>query len=174
MVRMNAVNTEPVMESGPNKETFEAFFRHSYVRLCRALLLLTSDPGEAEDLAQEALARVYERWDRVRRMESPDGYLYRTAMNLNRKRLRRLAIRTRRAADQPLPPDDLASAEERVDLLRIIASLPRGQREALVLVEWMGFEAEEAASILRITPTTVRTRVHRARAALRPKERVDE
>ncbi|HZA40654.1 MAG TPA: sigma factor [Actinomycetota bacterium] len=52
------------------------------------LILLTADRHEAEELAQEAMARAYAWWDRVGRMNSPGGYVYRTAVNLNRKRLR--------------------------------------------------------------------------------------
>jgi len=39
------------------------------------MLLMTGDRSEAEDLAQEAMARVYERWRRVRGMGSAEGYL---------------------------------------------------------------------------------------------------
>src|SRR6478736_10515180 len=82
---------------------FEDFFRTEYRRLVRALYLLTSDRTEAEDLAQEAMARVFERWDRLRAAASPTGYLYRVAMNLHRNRLRSLRVRARRvpvAADR--------------------------------------------------------------------------
>lgn len=74
---------------------FVAFFREEYPRLVRAALLLTGSPQEAEDLAQEALSRAFERWDQVGAMDSPTGYVYRTAMNLHRKWLRRLAVRAR-------------------------------------------------------------------------------
>jgi RNA polymerase sigma-70 factor (ECF subfamily) len=50
---------------------------------------------------------------------------------------------------------------------RALQSLTRQQREALVLVEWLGFDSEEAASILGIRASSVRTRLHRARTALR-------
>jgi len=53
------------------------------------MYLLTGDRREAEDLAQEALVRAFERWSRVRSMANPPGYVYRTAINLNRNRLRR-------------------------------------------------------------------------------------
>ena len=52
---------------------FEEFFQVEYRGLVRALYLLTGDQGEAEELAQATMARVYERWDRVRVMESPAG-----------------------------------------------------------------------------------------------------
>jgi len=61
---------------------FKVFFRDEYRGLVRALYLLTADQAEAEELAQETMARVYERWDRVSGMESPSGYAYRVAVNL--------------------------------------------------------------------------------------------
>jgi DNA-directed RNA polymerase specialized sigma24 family protein len=66
-------------------EDFSDFFRREYTRLARACLLLTGDASEAEDLAQDALARVYVRWDEVASMDSPEGYLFKTALNLNRR-----------------------------------------------------------------------------------------
>src|SRR5436309_15717753 len=75
---------------------FDDFFRGEYPRLVRSLYLLTADLPEAEELAQESMARAYERWGRVRRMDAPGGYVYRTAVNLNRKRVRHLAVRVKR------------------------------------------------------------------------------
>jgi RNA polymerase sigma-70 factor (ECF subfamily) len=154
---------------------FESFFEAEYPRLARALYLMTGDRAEAEELAQEAMVRVYERWDRIRRMSSPTGYLYRTALNLNRSRLRRLAVRARRLVAPGQPPDPASAAEARDELGRALASLPEGQREALVLVEWLGLDAEEAGRVLGIEPVTVRVRISRARASLRERmEGVDE
>src|SRR5437899_10060597 len=81
---------------------FESFFRTEYPTLVRMLFLLTGSSAEAEDLAQEALARAFERWKRIREMDSPGGYVCRTALNLNRKRLRRLGIGARKS---PRPAD---------------------------------------------------------------------
>ncbi|MGH2637435.1 MAG: RNA polymerase sigma factor, partial [Actinomycetota bacterium] len=44
---------------------------------------------------------------------------------------------------------------------------PRTQREVLVLVEWLGYTAEEAGGVLGIEPASVRGRLHRARKSLR-------
>src|SRR5688572_10314123 len=87
---------------------FEGFFHREYPRLVKSLYLTTSDLLEAEELAQEAMARVFERWDRVKAMDAPGGYLYRTAMNLNRKRLRRLAVRARQVLWPVEPTDAIA------------------------------------------------------------------
>src|SRR4029078_10527725 len=76
---------------------FEAFFEAEHARLLRALYLVTGDPQEAEELMQDAFVAVWERWARVRSRDEPTGYLYRTAMNRFRSRLRRAARATRRA-----------------------------------------------------------------------------
>jgi len=147
-------------------ERFPEFYRREYPRLARASLLLTGSVVDAEDLTQEALARVYERWDQVSAMDSPEGYLYRTAMNLHKKALRRLAVRARVIVERS-ERDDLQVAEDRLEVLRAVAALPRAQREALVLVEWLGFDADEAGRLLGVEAVSVRTRLHRARAGLR-------
>ena len=148
-------------------EDFDGFYRAQYTRLVRALLLLTGDANDAEDLAQEALARVFERWERVARMESPEGYLYRTAFNLRRKETRRLRVRTRRASDPSLSTRPDPSLDDRLTVLSAVASLPAAQREALVLVEWLGFEVKDAAAVLGIRPVSVRSRLLDARRGLR-------
>ncbi len=148
---------------------FEEFFQVEYRGLVRALYLLTGDQGEAEELAQATMARVYERWHRVRVMESPAGYVYRAAVNLHRQRLRHLAVRARRLLVMAVHAESTQTLGPgvRLELADAIASLPIGQRQAFMLVEWLGMSAEEAARILRIAPASVRTRIHRARAALR-------
>src|SRR5207302_3540223 len=106
-------------------------------RLARAAFLLCGDASEAEDLAQEAMVRVYERWSRVSRMNSPTGFLYRTALNLHRSRLRRLAARARRRGS-PAPPafasDPAEAAVAHDHVARALAAPPAGPRAAVVLV----------------------------------------
>src|SRR6266498_4134161 len=76
-------------------EDFEAFYLAHRVRLFRALVVVTRDVHAAEEVAQDAFVRVWERWDRVRQMEDPAGYLYRTALN-SWFQVRRRAVRAAR------------------------------------------------------------------------------
>ena len=152
--------------------SFERFFHDEYERLGRALYLVTGNRAEAEDVAQEAMVRVYEHWERATNADSTVGYLYRTALNLHRSRLRRAAVRLRRAP-RVAPNDPLAAADDRDELGRLLAALPDGQREALVLVAWLGMSADEAGAVLGIEPVSVRVRVSRAKAALRAGGRGD-
>ena len=146
---------------------FEEFFEAEHVRLARALYLLTGSAVEADELTQEAMVRVYERWDRVGQMHSPQGYLFRTALNLHRSRVRWLASRARQIVQATPSRDPADVVQGRDSLDRALASLPTGQRAAVVLVEWLGMEPQEAATALGIKPGSVRARLSRAKAALR-------
>src|ERR687896_1089292 len=68
---------------------FEGFFEDQKDRLLRVMSVITGSRAQAEDLAQEAFTRVFERWETVAAMEDPAGYLHRTAMNLFRNQYRR-------------------------------------------------------------------------------------
>jgi RNA polymerase sigma factor (sigma-70 family) len=149
--------SEPVLD-------FDTFFHTEYQRLFQTMYLLIRNRTQAEDIAQEAMARTYERWNGIR---DPAGYVYRTAFNLRRGWLRRLALAAAKRPEQAPRRDELEAAEHRVDAVRALAGLPRTQREALVLVEWAGMTAEEAGRVLGIQPVSVRGRVHRARSTLR-------
>jgi RNA polymerase sigma-70 factor, ECF subfamily len=157
-------------------QAFEDFFDAHYERLLRVLYLSTGNRHEAEDLAQDAFVRVYERWPRIGRVENPAGYLYRVALNARRSRLRRIRVAAAKALQlRPEPPGDPhEAAEDRMTVRRALAALPAGQREAVVLVEWLGLTDAEAGEVLGLTPGAVRTRLHRARAALREQLRGDE
>jgi RNA polymerase sigma-70 factor (ECF subfamily) len=149
--------------------TFEAFYLAQHERLFQALYLLTGDRFEADDLAQEALLRTYERWDRVAAMDSPAGYVYRTALNLHRSRLRSVLLRMRRRF-AAVPGEDLSGpVSASHDIRTALAELPRGQREAVILVEWLGLGSAEAGRVLGIDASSVRGRLHRARASLQEK-----
>jgi RNA polymerase sigma-70 factor (ECF subfamily) len=100
-------------------------------------------------------------------MDSPAGYVYRTALNLHRSRLRALVVRARRVF-AAIPAEDLSGpVAASHDVRRALARLPRGQREALILVEWLGLGSEEAGRVLGIDAASVRGRLHRGRASLR-------
>lgn len=148
------------------EESFEEFFEGTYERLLRALFLVIGNRQEAEDATQEAFVRVYERWDSVRGRPNPAGYAYRVALNVYRSRLRRVGAAARRIwmEDQP---DEIAAADDRDVIGRALATLPRGHREALVLVDWLGMTDEEAGRILGVAPVTVRVRLSRARPRMR-------
>ena len=111
---------------------FEAFFEAERVRLQRALYLLTGNVEEAEEVLQESFIALWERWDRVGAMDDPTGYLYRTALNRYRSRMRRVGRAARLAIGQAHGRDGFAEAEDRVEIARALAALSPRRREAIV------------------------------------------
>jgi RNA polymerase sigma factor (sigma-70 family) len=158
----------PQDEPAPSAVTsFEAFFEAEHGRLLRAMYIVTGNAQEAEELMQDAFVAVWERWDRVGAMDEPTGYLYRTAMNRFRSRLRRAARATRRVVGAAEGRDAFAAAEERDAVARALARLPERQRAAIVLTELLGYDSTEAGRILGVKDVTIRSLASQARAALR-------
>jgi len=146
---------------------FEEFFELEKDRLLRVLSLITGNRAEAEDLAQEAFTRVFERWGAVATMEDPAGYLHRTAMNLFRSQYRRAARGLKRAIGREPEQDVFQHVEDRDVAAKALAGLTPRQRAALVLTEALGYSGEETGRLLGIRASTVYALTHQARAALR-------
>src|SRR2546426_410948 len=90
---------------GTSPAEFEAFFLEHHEQLFRALWLVTRNRHEAEEVMQDAFVRLLERWPALQGAGDLEGYLYRTAMNVFRSRLRRAAVALRKAI-RHLPVDD--------------------------------------------------------------------
>ncbi|HEX6399560.1 MAG TPA: sigma-70 family RNA polymerase sigma factor [Actinomycetota bacterium] len=160
------------MRPGDAGSSFEAFFSAERARLFGALVVMTGNRAEAEEILQDAFLKVWERWERVAVMEEPVGFLYRTAMNLFRKRLRRAAVAVRKAAHLLPRGDELAQIETRDEAVRLLRRLTPRERAAIVVTAYLGYSSEEAGELLGIQATTVRVLTNRARATLRGVEEV--
>ena len=147
--------------------TFESFFEDEKDRLLRVLSVITGSTAEAEDIAQEAFTRVFERWDSVRSMENPSAYLYKTAMNGFRSEYRRAALSLKRVVGIGPAEDVFQAVEDRELAAPSLARLTPRQRAALVLTEGLGYSGEEAGTLLGIRASTVWALTHQARTALR-------
>lgn len=147
--------------------SFEEFVSANYERLFGAACLVTGDRFEAEEITQEALVRVLERWDRVREMADPQAYLFRTAFNVLRSRFRRARLALFRAFAPRPTPDAFAAVEDKEVVVRGLRRVSANQRAALVATALLGYSSEEAARILGTTASNVRARSTRARAALK-------
>lgn len=165
----------PVLQGTPPRDlgpastvpAFEDFFEQESRSLFRRLCLVTGNRQEAEDVMQDAFLRVYERWDRVARMEDPVGYLYRTAFNVFRRRSRRAALAVRRTLGLAPSADEFAAADARHVVSGALARLTPRQRAALVLTEILGYGSEEAGRVLGVRAGTIRALASQGRAAMR-------
>jgi hypothetical protein len=116
-------------EVGEGAPSFEEFYEAACRPLFTALCLVTGNRHEAEEVAQDAFVRVFERWDRVGALEDPTGYLFRVSMNVFRSRYRRASLGLRRALFlAPAETDDLAAVETHDEVVRLLRSLGPKQR----------------------------------------------
>jgi len=147
--------------------SFEEFFEAEKAGLYGALCLVTRNRFEAEEITQDAFVRVLEKWERVRSLEDPVGYLYRTAMNAFRKQHRRAVLATKRTLGLTPADDGIEAIEARDAAVRALAPLSSRQRAAVVLIDLLGYPSEEAAKMLGIRASTIRQHASRAHAALK-------
>jgi RNA polymerase sigma-70 factor (ECF subfamily) len=150
-----------------SEASFEDFFESEHRTLFRRMCLIANSPAEAEELMQDAFMKLWERWDRVAAMQDPTGYLYRTAMNLFRKRYRHAIVAARRTFRADPQADVIALVEARTAVTQALASLSPRQRAAVVLTDLIGFSSEEAAQMLGVRPGTIRSLASQGRSAIR-------
>jgi RNA polymerase sigma-70 factor, ECF subfamily len=165
-----AASSEEAELPGPvDGPSFEEFFAAERARLFGALSVMTGNRAEAEEIMQDAFLAAWERWDRVAAMDDPVAYLYRTAMNRFRKRLRRASVAVRKVVDLMTDDDALAVVESRDEATRVLGLLTPRERQAIVLTAYLGYSAEDAGRLLGIKAGTVRVLTTRARATVRSK-----
>lgn len=152
---------------GGPPDDLTAFCHRELPRLVGALSLYCGDALLAQELAQEALTRVCQRWEEVRKKRSPQAWAHRVALNLahswyRRRSAERRAL-VRHGGAQPVEPtsaDDLA-------IRLAVARLPHAEREVLVLRYYLTYSVQEAAELTGRSPEAVRTLTHRAVSRLR-------
>ncbi len=154
-------------------DPFSAFYDEDYERVVSAVALVAGSRPVARDAVDEALARAWERTQRGRTIDSLAAWCTTVAFNVARRRFRRRAAE-RRAVEllggQQVPTDSPERLVERSaiagEVRRALARLPRRQREVTVLHYFLERSVDEIARELGVHPGTVKTSLHRARAAL--------
>jgi RNA polymerase sigma factor (sigma-70 family) len=142
---------------------FEGWYRAEYGRVLASILVLTGDWNDASEITDEAFTRALGRWNRVRVMESPEGWTYRTAVNVWRRTARRRALERRLLPWLVSRETAAAPAGEVWDLVR---SLPIRQRTAVVLRYVADLTEPDIAAVMEVTRGTVASTLADARRAL--------
>ncbi len=146
---------------------------------------LTGNPADADDLTQETFTQAFRKWGTFEGRADPGSWLYIITLRLFRKKLRRkkghekslapeselMPFRDRGIADLPvdaLPPiNRILDREAMHSLETAIARLPTSFRVPLILKDILELSTEEVAEVTGLKALTVKTRVRRARLALR-------
>ena len=137
----------------------------TYARLVGTLTVATGSRADAEEVVQEAFARLLPRWSTVETYDNPEAWVRTVAFRLSASRWRRAKVAARAMARIGAPPDVAPPDGTRLDAERVLEGLPRAYREVLVLHHALGLPLEQVAAELRIPVGTVKSRLSRARAA---------
>jgi RNA polymerase sigma-70 factor (ECF subfamily) len=138
---------------------FDGFYRSHRDRLCRALDLTIRDSDLAAEAVDEAMTRAAQRWETVGAYDSPEGWVYRVALNWATSVFRRR---------RPLPwrGEGLWDTLPDPDVSRAVAGLPVKLRTVVVARYYLDWSVSQIAEGLGIPAGTVKSRLHRALARL--------
>jgi RNA polymerase sigma-70 factor (ECF subfamily) len=136
------------------REEFAAWYREQHPRVLAALTIVAGSTDVAADATAEAFVRAYERWDRVRTMGSPGGWLYRVALNVVRRRARRHSLEhdlLRRVMRTAAPAPPAAPSALQPEVWEAVRALPDRQRTAVALRYVLDLPEAEVAALMGIT-----------------------
>jgi RNA polymerase sigma-70 factor (ECF subfamily) len=164
-----------------DQSAFEALIRRHERRVFGLLMRMLGNRQDAEDVAQEAFLSLHRHGHRFRHQARFSTFVFRVAANaaLNRRRtlgrknarIRQLKLRQEAGTDLPTTPRDpeaqTAGAEIQIQVQEALSRLPEDLRMATVLYDIEGLSYREIATVLKIPEGTVKSRIHRARSALR-------
>lgn len=157
--------------TGSDAADAETLYRAHYRSLFRLAAVFLDDRSAADDVVQEAFLRLHSG------RSGPTGgkefaWLRQVVVNGCRERYRRQAVAKRRTPQQSQEQGGADEAVLAADLHRRVAAavdqLPTRQRECIVLHHFERLTESEISGVLGISVGSIKTHLHRGRAALRP------
>ncbi len=164
-----------------SEEAFAELVKKYRIKVFNLAFSLTHDRDVADDLAQEAFIKAYYALPRFQSRSGFGTWLYRIAINhvrdYLRKKSRMIQISIEKIKESSILQEDKTMKEEKESteeqrkqiVHQSIRSLPEKHQVILSLRDIQGFSYEEISKILKISPGTVDSRIHRARKMLRKK-----
>lgn len=156
--------------NGGDVRAFDTLYHRYRDWVVRLAVRFTGNEHDALDVLQETFSYVFRKFPGFRLTASMTTFLYPVVKNLSIAARRK---RTRMASTDSVElPDPAAPAARdpdggRAELAAVMASLPEGQREVLLMRFVDGMSLQEIAAALEIPEGTVKSRIHNAIATLR-------
>jgi RNA polymerase sigma-70 factor (sigma-E family) len=156
---------------GRERADIENLYRAEAQRFGRVAFLLTGNTEQAQDLVQEAFARMFHRWRSIKDPSALESYLRRTIVNLAQKAWRKRVheqnyIQSHRSRDEDfvVAHPDLETKEQLFESLR---RLPSRQQAAIVLRYYEDLPEREIAKVLDCPVGTVKSSLARGLRAMK-------
>jgi RNA polymerase sigma-70 factor, ECF subfamily len=170
----------PSVPPSTDAESFERLYRAHREQVFATCFRLCGDRVTAGEWMQDVFVRIWEQWGALEDPDHAGGWVHRVTLNTvfnvkraNRRRLARVALADDFASPPPEPSTGGASLfatptpMRRIALDRAMEAISGRAREVFVLHDVEGLPTDDIAHLLRITPSTVRVQLSRARAQLR-------
>ena len=152
---------------------FDEFYQGTRQRLVAYLYAVGGDLAEAQDAAQEAYTRAWQRWSQLATSSDPEAWVRTVGWRVLAHRWR--SLRSRRRADHRHGGIDAerAATEDIVDLIAALRRLPAAQRQVVVLHHLLDVPVAQIAAETGLPTGTVKARLSRGRTALAAMLRTD-
>lgn len=160
---MKRINVTPLIITPAQ---FQEGYTQYSGQLCAYLTRsLRGDAIEAECIVQEAFVKAWEKRSSLRDSSAFRSWIYSIALNILRQRKRKkrpvIMEKIETICERPSPEQQVIARQVLGRVTTALAKLPDDQREALLLVRLENVKFREAAEILDIPESTVKTRVRR-------------
>jgi RNA polymerase sigma-70 factor, ECF subfamily len=152
-----------------DRSAFVDLMRRHERRVYNLAFRMLGRPEEARDATQDAFLACFRHLDRFRGDAAFTTWLHRIAVNACYDLLRKRPATTSlddETADPVPAPDHADRAAAAADVQRALLAIPEEYRVVLVLFEVEDLSVEQISSVLGIPSGTVKSRLHRGRAAL--------
>ena len=184
---MAATETQLIARAQQGDESaFEVLYAEHKRRVYSLCLRMTSDPADAEDLAQEAFLQLFRKIATFRGESAFTTWLHRLVVNVVLMRMRKKGLpvvsldEPDTSNDEPVQRDfgendlRLLGSIDRIRLTRAIDMLPQGYRTVFMLHDVEGYEHNEIAQIMNCSVGNSKSQLHKARLKLREMLRSEE
>lgn len=161
---------DAVLAAQGDARAFERLYR-AHVARVHSLARRMLTPAEADDATQDVFVRAWQKLGTFRGASAFGTWLHRLAVNLLLARRQTLGARRARHEDDDVVLERIAASNPaphlRMDFEQALAQLPDRARQVLILHDVEGYRHEEIGELLRISPGTSKSQLHRARMAMR-------
>lgn len=154
-------------------EIFKLLFNSYFERVYRATCLIVQDELVARDATQEAFVAAFKQLSELKDLDKIYGWLATVASNKAIKMIKKNQLSMPVATIDETKfspaqiPDSIGRLEKRLDVMQALKMIELKHREVIVLKYYLEFEDKEIAELLGLPLGTVKSRLNRARKALK-------
>jgi len=137
---------------------FPSFYQENYRSVTKALTATIRDIDLAGEATDEAMARAYANWAKIKRYENPAGWVYRVALNWA------ISVQRRRNRVSKVKAETVTESPQVIEpgLYQALGKLDPKLRSVVVCRYLFDWTTEQTAEALAIRTGTVKSRLHRA------------